>query len=222
MQLALEHRWDLTPAEARELQTELAARIETADRLGAINTVAGVDCGFEDGGQVTRAAVSVHRFPSLEPVDSALARCPTRMPYVPGLLSFREVPAILEAVAQLQEIPDLLLCDGQGIAHPRRFGIACHLGLLLDRPAIGVGKSRLTGEHEEPGQERGNRSTLLHKEETIGTVLRTRDHVKPLFISPGHRIGLDSAVRFVLDCAPRFKLPEPIRAADSMASRRKD
>lgn len=214
------HRWDLDIAEARTVQLRLAERVETVDRLGPVRTVAGVDCGFEDNGRITRAAIVVMRWPGLVTVESTLARIDTVFPYVPGYLSFREMPAILAACEQLETLPDLLLCDGQGIAHPRWLGIASHLGLWLNRPAIGVGKSRLVGEHADPGARKGARAPLRRDGKVIGTVLRTRDGVKPLFVSPGHRIGVESATRWVLECATRYRLPEPVHAADRLASRR--
>lgn len=216
----LAHPWDQTPREAIALQGELAARLDLRDRVGPVRRIAGVDCGFEERGTVTRAALAVLSWPELEPLETVVARLPTRFPYVPGLLSWREIPAVLKAFERLTETPDLLLCDGQGIAHPRRLGVASHLGLLLDLPAIGVGKSRLVGEHAEPANRRGASAPLTHREETVGAVVRTRQGVKPVFVSPGHRVGMASAVRWVLDCAPRFRLPEPIRAADRAASRR--
>ena len=191
-------RWDLTPAQARERQDELADRVVIDDRHGEIATVAGVDAGFEDRGRITRAAVSVHAWPGLEPLAQSVARLPTSFPYVPGLLSFRELPAVLDALEQLEELPDLMLCDGQGIAHPRRLGIASHLGVLIDRPTVGVAKSRLTGEFTEPGPRKGERSDLRDGEERIGVVLRSRDGVRPLFVSPGHRVSIESAARWAL------------------------
>jgi deoxyribonuclease V len=217
---AAAHRWDLSPAEARQLQEALARQVVLEDRFGAVASVAGVDAGFEGRGRVTRAAVVVMRWPGLEIIEQVVAREPTTFPYVPGLLSFRELPAVLAAFGRLAALPDLVLCDGQGIAHPRRCGIACHLGVLLDIPTIGVGKSRLTGQFEEPGPARGDRSPLLDEGETIGLVLRSRDRVRPLFISPGHRVSLESAADWVLRCTTRYRLPEPIRAADRIASRR--
>lgn len=217
--MAMTHDWDVNPARAREIQTELAGLIETRDRLPAeIQRVAGVDVGFEDGGRLTRAAVAVLDYPSLALVEQAIARQPTRFPYVPGLLSFREVPAILAALAQLATPPDLLLCDGQGIAHPRRFGVACHLGLLTDLPAIGVAKSRLIGAHADVPADKGQWVPLTDRGETIGAVLRSRAKVRPLYISPGHRVSLQTAIDWTLHCTTRYRLPETTRWADRLAS----
>jgi deoxyribonuclease V len=219
MRLAIEHPWNLTPSEAIALQRGLAARVETGDRLAnEIHTVAGVDVGFEEGGRITRAAVAVLGFPDLEPLHSAIARRPTEFPYVPGLLSFRELPALLEALRQLPELPDVILCDGQGRAHPRRFGFACHLGVLLDRPTLGVAKTRLIGSHAEPGPEKGDWTPLLDGGEVIGAVLRTRPGVKPLYVSGGHRVSLETAIALTLACTRRYRLPETTRAAHKLAS----
>lgn len=214
------HPWDLAPAEAIRLQSRLSREVIVADALGEVRRVAGVDVGFEDGGAVTRAAVVVLDFPSLAFVASALARVPTSFPYIPGLLSFRELPAVLQAFERLEAPPDLVLCDGQGIAHPRRLGIASHLGLWLDLPTIGVAKSRLVGTHEEVPPEKGAWRPLLHRGERIGAVLRTRAGVSPLYISSGHRVSLDTAIHYVLACITRWRLPETTRAAHRLASRR--
>jgi deoxyribonuclease V len=214
------HSWDLSPAEARQLQGRLAPCVVGKDRPGAIRRVAGVDVGFEEGGRITRAVVSVLSWPELAPLEDAVARRPTSFPYVPGLLSFRELPAVLEALASLAALPDLLFCDGQGIAHPRRFGIAAHLGVLTDLPAIGVGKTRLLGEHDEVPPERGAWRPLRDGDEVIGAVLRSRAAVKPVYVSIGHRVSLESAIDLVLQAAPRYRLPEPIRRADHLASQR--
>ena len=215
------HAWDVTSGQARELQQQLRARVETGDRLpGEVRRVAGVDVGFEDGGAITRAAVVVLSFPDLARIDQSVARCPTSFPYIPGLLSFRELPAVLSALETLATEPDLLLCDGQGIAHPRRLGIASHLGVLIDRPTIGVGKSRLCGRHEPVPEQRGAWTPLVDHGETIGAVLRSRAGVRPLYVSSGHRIGLESAVAWVMACTPRFRLPETTRQADRLASGR--
>lgn len=212
------HPWNVTPVEAREIQLRWRDRVASVDDFGTVRRVAGLDVGFENGGKVARAAVAVLDFPSLALVDSAVAREPTRFPYVPGLLSFREVPACLAALDRLRAAPDLLLCDGQGYAHPRRFGLACHLGVLADLPSIGVAKSRLIGVHEDPAAPRGSWVPLLDGGETIGVVLRTRDGVAPLYVSIGHRISLDSAVRWALACTPRYRLPETTRRAHRLAS----
>lgn len=212
--------WPTTPAEAIALQRLLSPQVLTCDRLEPITTVAGVDAGFEENGSITRAAVVVLSFPELTVLETAIARLPTMFPYVPGLLSFREIPALLNALGQLQQIPNLILCDGQGIAHPRRFGIASHLGVLMDRPTIGVAKSRYIGSFEEPGIAKGSWSPLWDREEVIGAVLRSRQGTKPLFVSPGHRISLETAIAYVLACTPKYRLPETTRLADRLASRR--
>jgi deoxyribonuclease V len=212
--------WDLTPAEARALQERLSGQAEVRDRLGALALVAGIDVGFEERGRVTRAAVAVLRVADLQLVESTLARRPTAFPYVPGLLSFREIPAVLEALAALACTPDLLLADGQGLAHPRRFGLACHLGWLVDTPTIGVAKSRLLGAFTPPPDQRGAWAPLLDRGEVVGAAVRTRRGVKPVFVSPGHRLDVASAVRLTLACTGRYRLPEPSRAAHRLASNR--
>lgn len=216
----LVHPWDLTPRDAIALQNRLRDRVGASDDLPErIDYVAGVDVGFEDGGRVTRAAVAVLRYPELTLADQSIARLPTAFPYVPGLLSFRELPAVLDAVRRLSVRPDLFLCDGQGLAHPRRFGIACHLGVLLDAPSIGVAKTRLCGTFREPPDQRGAWTLLYDDDEVIGGVLRTREKVKPLFVSVGHRVALETAVHWVLACTIRYRLPETTRQAHRLASR---
>jgi deoxyribonuclease V len=218
MQLHHQHPWALTPKEAIALQRTLAAYVRVADRFGEVRRVAGVDVGYEQNNTITRAAVAVLDYPALTLHEYAIAREPTRFPYIPGLLSFREVPAVLAALEQLSTLPDMLLCDGQGIAHPRRLGIASHLGVLLDLPTIGVAKSRLIGSHDEPAQEKGAWEPLLDKGEAIGCVLRSRSGVQPLYISPGHRVGLESARLWVMACLTRYRLPETTRWAHRLAS----
>jgi deoxyribonuclease V len=213
----LAHPWNLTPAQARSLQERLRRRVVRRDRLGRVRHVCGIDVGFESGGRVTRAAAALLEFPSLELRAFALARMQTRFPYVPGLLSFREAPAALAALGKLALVPDLLLCDGQGIAHPRRCGLASHLGLLAGIPSIGVAKSRLIGEHGTLPARRGAWVPLLDGSERIGAVLRTRRGVKPLYVSIGHRVSLKTAIAYVLACAPRYRLPETTRWADRLA-----
>ncbi len=211
-------RWNLTPKEAIALQKQLAPKVVRHDQLDEVRLVAGVDVGFEDGNRTTHAAVALLNYPDLTLHRYAVARRPTDFPYIPGLLSFREIPAILQAFEQLEQQPDLILCDGQGLAHPRRFGIACHLGLMLDRPTIGVGKSRLSGRHAEPPQQRGAWVPLEERGEEIGAVLRTRVKVKPLYISLGHRISLATAIHYVMQCTGRYRLPETTRWAHRLAS----
>jgi deoxyribonuclease V len=210
--------WDLAPRQAAALQRELATAVVTDDRYGAIRRVAGVDAGFPQDGRVTRVALIVMSFPGLELLDRVVIEAPTRFPYLPGLLSFREVPVMLEALRRLSRAPDVILVDGHGIAHPRRCGSASHLGLVTGVPTIGVGKRCLVGTHEEPGEERGRWTPLVHQGERIGAAVRTRRKVKPVIVSSGHLISLASAIDLVLDCAPRFRLPEPVRAADALAS----
>jgi deoxyribonuclease V len=213
----LAQRWDLSPKQAIALQARLARRVLREDRLGAVRHVGGVDIGFEEGGRVTRAAAVLLGFPDLRLRAFAIARRRTSFPYVPGLLSFREAPAALEALAKLPVKPDLLLCDGQGIAHPRRCGLASHLGLAANIPSIGAAKSRLIGRHAALPEERGAWVPLVDDGETIGAVLRTRAAVAPLYVSIGHRVSLASAIGWVLACAPRYRLPETTRWADRLA-----
>lgn len=214
------HDWEVTPSEAIAIQKTLREQVELVSLDGPVRWIAGVDSGFTDAGRTARAAVVLLSYPELVVEESQLAFVPVRMPYVPGLLSFRELPAVLEAMNQLRGSPDLLLCDGQGIAHPRRLGIASHLGLVTGLPSIGVGKSRLTGRYQEPGARRGDWSALLDGEEEIGRVLRTRNGVKPVFVSPGHRVSMADAIDWVLRCGTGYRLPEPIRVADRLASDR--
>jgi deoxyribonuclease V len=218
MKIGFAHPWNLEPAAAMTLQRDWSARLIPVDRLGPVRRVAGVDVGFEEGGTMTRAAVAVLGYPGLELLETAIARRPTSFPYIPGLLSFRELPAVLDALAELREPPDLLLCDGQGIAHPRRFGIAAHLGLLVDLPSIGVAKTRLHGSHGAVPETRGAWTPLQAGGEIIGAVLRTRPGVKPLYVSSGHRVGLETAVAYVMGCCTRFRLPETTRHAHRLAS----
>ena len=217
-QFSAPHAWSLSPREAIQLQKQLANQVITQDELNQVNFVAGVDVGFENNNQITRAAVAVLSYPELQLIEHSIARRPTEFPYVPGLLSFREIPAILDALNQLTQLPDLLLCDGQGLAHPRRFGIACHLGVITGLPSIGVGKTRLTGKHGPVPKEKGKWAALMDRDETIGAVLRTRQAVKPVYISSGHKISLNTSIRYVMGCITRYKLPETTRWAHRLAS----
>jgi deoxyribonuclease V len=212
------HPWDISPREAIEIQKRLQDEVVRSNDFCKIGHVAGIDVGFEDG--KARAAAAVLNFPSLELAEYAISRMPVTFPYIPGLLSFREVPAVLDALEKLSIQPDLLLCDGQGIAHPRRFGIACHIGILTGLPTIGVAKTRLTGSHEAVGEEKGDWKPLLDKNEIIGGVLRTRKSVKPLYISIGHRIDLETAIKYVMASTTRYRLPETTRWAHRLASQK--
>ncbi len=212
------HSWNLTLDEMKTLQRQLAERVALTDQFNTLRFVAGTDVGFEDKGAITRGAIAILTFPELELVEYQIARVPTNIPYIPGFLSFRECPALLQAFSQLQHKPDLLLCDGQGIAHPRRFGIACHLGLLTDIPSIGVAKSRLIGKYNEVGNNKGDWQPLTHRQETLGAVVRTRTNTKPVFISPGHKVSWQTAINLTLECTPRYRLPETTRWADGIAS----
>lgn len=214
------HGWDLTPKDAIALQTALRGRVVREDRIGVVRRIAGVDVGFEQDGRVTRAAVAVLEYPGLALAEQVVVRVATTFPYVPGLLSFREAPAVLAAFEKVRAAPDLILYDGQGIAHPRRFGIASHVGLLLDCPSIGVAKSRLVGAHKMPANRRGAWTPLRDAGEVIGAVLRTRAGVKPLYVSIGHRVSLETAVRWTLACVTRYRLPETTRWAHRLASAR--
>jgi len=216
------HEWTQNPQEAIAIQKQLASKVVRQDSLSEVNFIAGVDIGFEQAGEttLTRAVVVVLAYPSLQVVDYVLHKEKTSMPYIPGLLSFRETPAALAAFKQLKQQPDLVMVDGQGIAHPRRLGVASHLGLWLDIPTIGVAKKRLCGKYSAVPEAKGSWVALEDKGETIGAVLRSKDTVNPLFISIGHRVCLTTAMQWVMKCLTRYKLPEPTRMADRLASRR--
>jgi deoxyribonuclease V len=219
MKISQRHSWPLTIEEAIAIQEQLRGEVVTGDRFQEpVQYVAGVDMGFEANGTISRAAVAILSFPDLQLQETAIARRPTSFPYVPGFLSFREIPAILDALEKISLTPNLILCDGQGIAHPRRFGIACHLGLIADIPTIGVAKSLLTGKHQEVPETRGSWQPLVSRGETIGAVLRTRVGTKPLYVSSGHRVSLQTAIDYVLRCTPKYRLPETTRIADKLAS----
>ena len=213
--------WDGTVAGARALQEELARTVRLQDDFASpLRLIAGMDVGFEENGRITRAVAVLLDAQTLQPLAEVLVRRPTSMPYVPGLLSFRELPALLQALRELPQEPDLLLVDGHGIAHPRRLGIAAHLGVASGLPSIGVAKQILVGTHGELGMQRGEQVELFDRGEWIGTVLRSKDGVRPLIVSPGHRVALASAAQMVLRCVVRHRLPEPTRLADRLASRR--
>lgn len=210
--------WPQTEAEALAIQSDLRSQVIATTDFSSVNYVAGVDLGYSADDSIAKAAVAVLSFPDLQLCDQAIIIGPTTFPYIPGFLSFREVPPVLDALAQLTITPDLLLCDGQGFAHPRRFGLACHLGVLTNIPAIGVAKSRFIGQHEELAPERGSWQPLLDQGEIVGAVVRSRTGVKPIYVSIGHRIDLTTAIDYVLQCTPQYRLPETTRIADRLAS----
>jgi len=218
MQIPSSSRWDVTPAEAIEIQRELAARVSEQDTLGDVRLVAGVDVGFEGANnQTARAAVVVLQFPELVPVDYATARLPVTFPYVPGLLAFREIPVVLRALEKLKSDPDVIIVDGHGRAHPRRLGIASHLGILLDAVTIGCAKSVLCGAAAEPPDRVGAWAPLLDRAEQIGAAVRTRVGTMPVYVSIGHRVSLTRALDLVLRCCKGYRLPETTRYAHRVA-----
>ena len=215
------HEWDISPTDAVAMQRELAGqlRIDLSLPESAVQSIAGVDLSPPDAETgLVRGAVVVVAWPSLDVIEVSTAEGVAEFPYVPGLLSFREAPILLEALSGLRGTPDLILVDGQGTAHPRRFGIACHLGLAVDVPIVGCAKSRLVGAHEEPGEDKGAWSLLTHRGEVIGAVVRTRTGVRPIYVSPGNNIDLESSVRWAVACSPRYRIPVPTRLAHRAAA----
>jgi len=208
----------MSPRRAIALQRELAGKVRASPLPAPVRTVAGTDCAFIDGGRRIVAAAVLCDARTMAIIVARHVVRPCRFPYVPGLLSFREAPAVIAAVTSLPERPDLLMCDGQGLAHPRRLGLATHVGLWLDVPTVGVAKSRLCGEHRPVGRRRGCRTQLRHQGQVIGAVVRTRTDVKPLYVSVGHRVTLDDAIRWTLRCGRRYRLPEPTRQGHLLVS----
>ena len=210
-----QHSWDLSLREAAALQRQLAGDVEERPLPGPVRVVAGTDVSYSRGEDVLDAVVVLLAFPSLAPLGHIVVRGAPRFPYVPGFLSFRELPPLLECFARLEVTPDVVICDGQGRAHPRRFGLACHLGWWLDAPVFGCAKSRLLGVARTPGRRRGASTRLIDERagELLGRVVRTRDGVSPVFVSTGHAITLAESVRLTLACARRARLPEPTRQA---------
>jgi len=209
----LSHRWDISPAEAVKVQKRLRDQVRLEPLAGPVNTIAGADISFNKFSDTVYAGVVVLSLPDLQIIETAGVRSVTKFPYVPGLLSFRETPSVLEAWAKLKTQPDVLMLDGQGIAHPRRFGIACHVGILLDMPTIGCAKSILVGKFGDLGLEAGSQSPLIDRGEQVGVALRTKNKVAPVYVSPGHRIDLVSAVDLVLRSMRKYRQPEPTRQA---------
>jgi deoxyribonuclease V len=213
------HSWDLTPGEAIEVQRRLRNLVRLRPLARPVNTIAGADISFNRFSETVYAGIVVLSLPDLRIIETAGVRSVAKFPYIPGLLSFREAPSMLEAWEKLKTKPDVLMLDGQGIAHPRRCGIACHVGVLLDWPTIGCAKSILVGRYGDLGLEAGSRSPLIDKGEQVGVALRTKNKVSPVYVSPGHLIDLDSAVDLVLRSITKYRLPEPTRQAHLLVNR---
>ncbi len=220
MNIADLHPWPNVYDEAVAIQNFLATGVRLQNELPErIETVAGVDVSYEKHGDQFFAGVVVLSFPGLKIIEERTAVATVTFPYIPGLLSFRELPVLLDAFRKVEKVPDLVLVDGQGAAHPRRLGLACHLGLWTDLATIGCAKSRLCGAYEEPGDNRGERSELAMNGERVGQVVRTRDRVRPMFISPGHKVDIDTATDLALQCCTRYRMPEPTRLAHHLTNR---
>lgn len=220
MKFACLHSWVNRPEDAIRLQNRLASQVSLqAPAQDDFRLVAGADVSCTPRGSRLWAAVLVLRLPGFELVENAYAERPADFPYIPGLLSFREIPVLLEAFERLRTIPDAVLCDGQGLAHPRFFGLACHLGLWLDLPTIGCAKSRLVGDYDDPGSQAGDWQPLRYRDRTVGAALRTRPRCRPILVSPGHRMNLDVALRLARQCCLRSRLPEPTRLAHLAVNR---
>lgn len=215
------HSFDVSYEEAVRIQRELAGQISLSPFLREYRFVAGADIAYSKRDNTLFAAVVVQEYPSGEQVFSLSEKGEAAFPYIPGLLSFREAPLLLQLFENLPVTPDVVVCDGQGLAHPRGFGLACHIGLLLNVPSIGCAKSRLVGEYEEPGTARGYSSPLIYKGSIVGAVVRTRDNVRPVFVSPGHKVDVGTAVRVVLETCRGYRLPEPTRIAHLLSQKAK-
>ncbi|WP_438497538.1 deoxyribonuclease V [Paenibacillus sp. IHBB 3054] len=219
MEPLLNHSWILTETEAIILQQKLSLKVIKEDQFAEIRYIAGVDVAYSEQRDLLIAAVVILEANSLNIVESVVVEDSVQFPYIPGLFSFRELPPLVKAFKQIKTSPQLVVCDGQGIAHPRRFGLASHLGVLFDIPTIGCGKTRLLGEYEEPNLARGSISPLQDQGEIIGNVLRTQNNVKPIFVSTGHRISLDTACEWVLHLSPDYRLPETTRQSDQLVKK---
>ncbi|MFQ5587053.1 MAG: deoxyribonuclease V [Thermodesulfobacteriota bacterium] len=210
--------WPRETKRAREVQVVLQKRIVIRPLMKVPGLIAGVDAAFFEDKIIGVACL--YRYPDLTPLKDSVSIRKVTFPYIPGLLSFREGPVVIEALEGLETAPDLILFDGQGIAHPRGVGIASHIGVLLGIPSIGCAKSRLVGDFREPGGKKGSRSPLRYKERVVGAVVRSRDNVRPLFVSPGHLVDIEGSVEYVLACTSRYRLPEPTRRADRLSKER--
>jgi len=210
----INHPWNLSEEQALQLQQELATKVIKYDQLNEIQLIAGVDVAYAKENDKLVAAVVILDADTLDVVESVTAEDNVQFPYIPGLFSFRELPSLIKAFAKLQRTPDLIVCDGQGYAHPRRFGLACHLGVIFDVPTIGCGKTRLLGEYDKPDTERGTMAPLIDNGEVIGNVLRTQTDINPIYVSIGHRVSLSTACKWILKLSPKYRLPETTRQAD--------
>jgi deoxyribonuclease V len=212
----INHPWNLNESEACLLQQELAAKVIKTDQFNEIQLVAGVDVAYEKNGDKLIAAAVILDANTLDIIETVTAEDRAQFPYIPGLFSFRELPPLIKAFAKLKYSPNLIVCDGQGYAHPRRFGLACHLGVIFDLPTIGCGKTRLLGEHREPDTRRGATAPLYDNNEVIGNVLKTQTGINPIYVSVGHRISLATACEWVLKLSHKYRLPETTRQADQI------
>jgi deoxyribonuclease V len=221
MKIYYEHPWKVSINVARQIQMQLRNQVDLTTKIQphSINTLAAADISHSPGDKYLSAAVVLVSFPQLKVISTYYAIDTINFPYIPGLLSFREVPLLIKIFQKICDDFDLLLCDGHGIAHPRQFGIACHLGTLLNKPALGCAKSRLIGHYEEPDLKKGSFTGLYREKEQIGVVLRTRENVKPVFVSPGHQLDVDTAREVALNCVTRYRIPEPLRFAHQQVNR---
>jgi deoxyribonuclease V len=218
MQTKKLHNWNLSYSQAIALQKQLCEKVQLVELKNHTKTIAGIDCAFSRDKKRIIACVVLLKLPGFEPIETENAVQKLTFPYIPGLLSFRESPACIAAVEKLKLEPDAFIIDGQGIAHPRRFGLACHLGLFFDKPTVGCAKSRLTGSFEEPAPEKGSYSPLKDSDEIIGAVVRTRTNVEPVFVSVGNKCLLKDAIKITLDCTTKYRIPEPARLAHQLVS----
>jgi deoxyribonuclease V len=217
----IKHPWDISEKDAILLQRNLSGKVIKEDRFEEVKWIAGVDVAYDEQRNEQFAAAVVLDALSFEVIEFSIAQEAVKFPYIPGLFSFREIPTIAKALMKLKTVPDLIVCDGQGVAHPRRFGLACHLGVIFDIPSIGCGKTRLLGTADDPGSNRGDSSPLIDNGETVGCVLRTQTKIRPIFVSVGHLVSLKTACDWIIKLTPKFRLPETTRQADQLVKKLK-